>query len=119
MTSDFLCDDGRARGAGTPSAPSLSAFDRMRGVKIEPFLLERSMTRHETHVRYDIAESGILPLSVNDLLDFEPPADRALTLERLLSAPLGYSEARGTEELRTALGAAYSRADADHILVTT
>jgi len=40
-------------------------------VKLEAFLLERWMTRHETHVRYDIAESGILPLSMNDLLDFE------------------------------------------------
>ncbi len=88
-------------------------------MKIEPFLLERWMTRHETHVRYDIAESGILPLSTNDLLDFEPPADRAATLERLLALPLGYSEARGTEELRGRLAATYARGDADHILVTT
>jgi len=91
----------------------------MRGVKIEPFLLERWMTRHETHVAYDIAESGILPLTLNDLLDFEPPGDRALMVERLLSVPLGYSEARGTLELRTALSATYSRGDSDHILVTT
>jgi aspartate/methionine/tyrosine aminotransferase len=77
------------------------------------------MTRHETHVQYDIAESGILPLSTNDLLDFEPVADRAATLERLLALPLGYSEARGTEELRSMLAATYNRGDADHILVTT
>jgi aspartate/methionine/tyrosine aminotransferase len=88
-------------------------------VKIEPFLLERWMTRHETHVRYDIAESGILPLSTNDLLDFEPAETRAATLERLLALPLGYSEARGTEALRTRLAATYARGDADHILVTT
>jgi aspartate/methionine/tyrosine aminotransferase len=88
-------------------------------VKIETFLLERWMTRHETHVRYDIAESGILPLSTNDLLEFEPGADRAATLERLLALPLGYSEARGTEALRTALAETYTRGDADHILVTT
>jgi aspartate/methionine/tyrosine aminotransferase len=88
-------------------------------VKIETFLLERWMTRHETHVRYDIAESGILPLTTNDLLDFEPAADRAATLAALLALPLGYSEARGTEALRTALAATYTRGDADHILVTT
>jgi aspartate/methionine/tyrosine aminotransferase len=88
-------------------------------VKIEPFLLERWMTRHETHVRYDIAESGILPLSTNDLLNFEPAAARAATLARLLDLPLGYSEARGTEALRTQLAATYARGDADHILVTT
>ena len=88
-------------------------------MKIETFLLERWMTRHETHVRYDIAESGILPLSMQDLLDFEPPARRAATLERLLTLPLGYSEARGTESLRTALASTYTRGSAEHILVTT
>jgi aspartate/methionine/tyrosine aminotransferase len=88
-------------------------------VKIEPFLLERWMTRHETQVRYDIAESGILPLTTQDLLDFEPVGERAATLDRLLALPLGYSEARGTEALRTALAATYTRGDADHILVTT
>jgi aspartate/methionine/tyrosine aminotransferase len=88
-------------------------------VKIEPFLLERWMTRHETHVRYDIAESGILPLSVDDLLHFEPPEARAATRDRLLALPLGYSEARGTEALRQQLAATYARGDAEHILVTT
>ncbi len=88
-------------------------------MKIPPFLLERWMTRHETRVQYDIAESGILPLSTNDLLDFEPPAERAATLERLLATPLGYSEACGTRELRDMLAATYTRGDADHILVTT
>ncbi len=88
-------------------------------MKIDPFLLERWMTRHETHVKYDIAESGILPLSANDLLDLLPPAERAAALDRLLALPLGYSEARGTEELRGLLAATYTRGDAEHILVTT
>jgi aspartate/methionine/tyrosine aminotransferase len=88
-------------------------------MKLPSFLLERWMTRHETHVRYDIAESGILPLTTNDLLDFEPPTERAATLERLLALPLGYSEARGTAELRGRLAETYTRGDADHILVTT
>src|SRR5215510_2772779 len=77
------------------------------------------MTRHETHVQYDIAESGILPLTTNDLLDFEPVERRAATLEKLLALPLGYSEARGTEALRGQLAATYSRGDAEHVLVTT
>ncbi len=47
-------------------------------MKIEPFALERWLTRHELHVRYDIAESGILPLTVNDLLNFVPPEERGL-----------------------------------------
>jgi len=96
--------------------PSLRYDSR---VHIEPFLLERWMTRHETHVRYDIAESGILPLSTQDLIDMEPPDVRAGTLARLLALPLGYSEARGTEQLRNMLAATYARGDAEHILVTT
>ena len=77
------------------------------------------MTRHETHVRYDIAESGILPLSTQDLLAFLPPDERAAALNDLLTLPLGYSEARGTEALRQQLADTYTRADADSILVTT
>lgn len=88
-------------------------------MKIAPFLLERWMTRHETHVQFDIAESGILPLTTNDLLDFEPPAERSATLNRLLATPLGYSEACGTIALRSQLAATYTRGDAEHILVTT
>ena len=88
-------------------------------MKIETFLLERWMTRHETHVRYDIAESGILPLSTAELLAFEPPDRRAAVRDALLAIPLGYSEARGTAELREMLAATYARGDADHVLVTT
>lgn len=77
------------------------------------------MTRHETNVQFDIAESGILPLTTNDLLNFEPEGERAAVRDRLLALPLGYSEARGTEALRSALAATYARGDADHILVTT
>jgi aspartate/methionine/tyrosine aminotransferase len=91
----------------------------MSRMRLPPFLLERWMTRHETNVQFDIAESGILPLTTNDLLDFEPPAERAAAIERLLSIPLGYSEARGTAALRKMLADTYSRGDAEHILVTT
>jgi hypothetical protein len=53
-------------------------------MKIEPFLLERWMTAHELSATYDIAESGILPLSLNDLLAFEEPDERKAILEGLL-----------------------------------
>jgi aspartate/methionine/tyrosine aminotransferase len=88
-------------------------------MKIEPFLLERWMTRHETHVKFDIAESGILPLSTHDLLQFEPEDARAATLDALLHLPLGYSEACGTLALRSALAATYTGVSPDQILVTT
>lgn len=88
-------------------------------MKIEDFALERWLTRHELHVKYDIAESGILPLKLNDLLAFESAEDRAASLERLLNLPLGYSEAVGTRELRGMIAATYPNIDPDNILVTT
>ncbi|MGI8486796.1 MAG: aminotransferase class I/II-fold pyridoxal phosphate-dependent enzyme [Thermomicrobiales bacterium] len=88
-------------------------------MKIERFDLERWLTTWELDVDYDIAESGILPLSLNDLYELIG-ADAAADLEcKIRSTPLGYSEARGTEELRTILAKTYERATADDILVTT
>jgi aspartate/methionine/tyrosine aminotransferase len=88
-------------------------------VKIEPFALERWMTTWETQVEFDIAESGILPLTVNDLLDFAGPAERERTLARLLDTRLGYSEAPGSHELRALLAATYRATGPENILVTT
>jgi aspartate/methionine/tyrosine aminotransferase len=85
-------------------------------MKIETFALERWMTRWETVVRYDLAESGIKPMTVDELLTL---AGRDAALERMLGISLGYSEARGTEELRALLAALYRDATPDEILVTT
>ncbi|MBN1657502.1 MAG: aminotransferase class I/II-fold pyridoxal phosphate-dependent enzyme [Anaerolineae bacterium] len=88
-------------------------------MKIEPFALERWMTTYEQHVDYDIAESGILPLRIHDLLCMVPEEEREGTLARLLTLPLGYSEACGTEALRTILADTYAGAAPENILVTT
>jgi aspartate/methionine/tyrosine aminotransferase len=88
-------------------------------VKIETFALERWMTTWETKVEYDIAESGIFPMSTRELLDFEPPAERDQLLSRLLDLRLGYSEACGTHELRSIIAETYENTGPDEILVTT
>ena len=88
-------------------------------MKIEPFVLERWMTAHELSASYDIAESGILPLSTNDLLAFEEPEERQAILEGLLETPLGYSEASGSLELRTTLANTYRDCEPENVLVTT
>jgi aspartate/methionine/tyrosine aminotransferase len=93
--------------------------ERDPAVKIEPFALERWMTAHELSASYDIAESGILPLSTNDLLAFEEPEERQAILEGLLETPLGYSEASGSLELRTTLAGTYRDRGPENILVTT
>jgi aspartate/methionine/tyrosine aminotransferase len=89
------------------------------GISLEPFALERWMTTYETRVSHDIAESGIQPLAVDDLLAFESDADRARIVAELLAMPLGYSEARGSEALRSALAATYQDVSPEAILVTT
>ncbi len=88
-------------------------------MKMEPFALERWMTTWEMQVKYDIAESGILPLRARDLLELLPEGERAKALETLLGLRLGYSEARGSEELRGLLAATYENASGVNILVTT
>lgn len=88
-------------------------------MKIETFALERWMTTWETQVEYDIAESGIYPMSVNELLDMLPSNERDAALTRLLDLRLGYSEAPGSLELRSLLAETYQDTTPDNILVTT
>ncbi|HEX5498047.1 MAG TPA: aminotransferase class I/II-fold pyridoxal phosphate-dependent enzyme, partial [Thermomicrobiales bacterium] len=88
-------------------------------MKIEPFKLERWMTTYETNVRYDIAESGISPMTARELLDLLPAEARDAALAGLLDLPLGYSEARGTEALRAEIANTYRDLSPDDILVTT
>lgn len=88
-------------------------------MKIETFPLERWMTTYEQRVDCDIAESGISPLTVNDVLDLAEPGAREATLARLLDLRLGYSEAPGSLALRSALAELYRATGPDEILVTT
>ena len=88
-------------------------------MRYETFTLERWMTRWELEVDYDIAESGILPMSLADLYELITPDARERLERDLHEMPLGYSEARGTIALRDTLAATYERAAAEDILVTT
>jgi aspartate/methionine/tyrosine aminotransferase len=88
-------------------------------MKLETFALERWMTKYETRVKYDIAESGILPLRIDDLLELVPAAERAGALETLTGLRLGYSEAPGTYELRSLIAETYRDCAPENILVTT
>jgi aspartate/methionine/tyrosine aminotransferase len=85
-------------------------------MRIEPFTLEDWMTRYETQVEFDLAESGIQPLSTIELVTLTGEQDE---FSRILASPLLYSEARGTEELRSLIAALYRDANPDQVLVTT
>jgi aspartate/methionine/tyrosine aminotransferase len=86
-------------------------------MRLTPFALERWMTTYETQVEYDLAESGIHPLTTAELLAFDPEPDRRA--HELLDIPLNYSEARGTHELRARIAATYDGLTPDDILITT
>ena len=87
-------------------------------MKLEPFALERWMTRWELLVEYDICESGILPMSLQDLFAMIGPQNSNELQRDILTSPLVYSEARGTLALRTALADTYRGVSPDDILVT-
>ncbi|HYI24887.1 MAG TPA: aminotransferase class I/II-fold pyridoxal phosphate-dependent enzyme [Thermomicrobiales bacterium] len=88
-------------------------------MRLEPFALERWMTRWELDVDFDICESGILPLSLDALYELFDDDVKASLRQELSSMPLGYSEARGTLALRSALAATHRGVSPDDILVTT
>ncbi len=88
-------------------------------MKIERFELERWMTRWELEVTHDICESGILPMSLDELYSLIGSSSASRLEEAIRTMPLSYSEARGTEELRGLLASTYADATADDILVTT
>lgn len=88
-------------------------------MKIEVFALERWLTTYENQVDFDIAESGIYPLTTRELLEYQAPEDRARSVNRLLDLRLGYSEAPGTRALRSLIAETYAGTSPDEILVTT
>lgn len=81
-------------------------------MQIEPFALERFQSEWEHRVRYNLSESGVLPLSVRELL-----GDDA-ALAAVLDTPLVYTQTNGTPALRASIAARYPGATADHVQVT-
>ena len=78
-----------------------------------PFDLEQWQGVWENRVRFNLAESGVHPLSLSDLLEITATPPEALAEVRL-----GYSQTNGTEALRAAIAALYPGATARNIMVT-
>lgn len=81
-------------------------------MRFEPFAMERLQSIWEHQVAWNVSESGVEPLRVEELALTEP--DR----EELLRQPLAYTQTNGTIELRAHISALYSGATVDHIQVT-
>ncbi|MGB5551812.1 MAG: aminotransferase class I/II-fold pyridoxal phosphate-dependent enzyme, partial [Thermoanaerobaculia bacterium] len=81
-------------------------------MKIEVFEMERMQSTWENVVEYDLSESGVLPVSLGELVEM------GFDLDWALSTPLTYSQGNGTPELREALARLYPGAGVDDIEVT-
>lgn len=81
-------------------------------MQIERFELERWQSVWENKVELNISESGVDPLTVNELV---PDADQ---LRKILDVQQGYPQSNGSEELRSRIAEMYPGAKMDNVLVT-
>jgi hypothetical protein len=81
-------------------------------MKFEPFLLERLQSIWEHKVAWNLAESGVHPLRVEEL------AASADDRHALLRQDLSYTQTNGTQELRTLVAGMYHAATAAHVQIT-
>jgi aspartate/methionine/tyrosine aminotransferase len=81
-------------------------------MKIEEFKMERMQSKFEFQVEYNLSESGVYPLTFEELV----PADK---LDEILKTPLGYLQTNGTTGLREKIAHIYPGAGIENILVTT
>src|SRR5688500_17009977 len=82
-------------------------------VRLEPFLMERWQSTYEHRVRYNLSESGVHPLSVEELLALAGRDPATLAQMRL-----GYGQSNGSDELRHAIAGLYQGATEQNVLVT-
>jgi aspartate/methionine/tyrosine aminotransferase len=80
-------------------------------MKIEPFEMERIQSLWENVVRYNLAESGVHPVSLEELIGDDKE------VRSLLQTELGYSQTNGTRELRQTIASTYEGATEDNIIV--
>jgi len=81
-------------------------------MKIETFEMERMQSTWENLVEYDMSESGIMPLTLNQLVEM------GLDMGPLMDVPLGYSQSNGTPQLKELLTKLYPGAAQENIEVT-
>lgn len=82
-------------------------------IDFQPFIQERVMSKFEQDVDYNLADSGVHPLLLRELL-----AGDADFINTLMDTELNYAHANGIPELRNNIAALYSGAAEDNILVT-
>lgn len=80
---------------------------------IKPFTLERWQSVWENQVGLNLSESGVHPLTVEELVTDKDE------LQRILRQPLGYPQTNGSELLRSRVAELYPGATAQNVLMTS
>ena len=83
-----------------------------RVMRLEPFALERFQSIWEHQVAWNLSESGVEPLRLEELT--RSSEDR----ENLMRQPLAYTQTNGTIELRRLIADMYAGASTHHVQVT-
>jgi aspartate/methionine/tyrosine aminotransferase len=81
-------------------------------MKLEQFAMERMQSTYENLVDFNLSESGVQPMRLDELVDDEA-ARRALMTE-----VLRYTQSNGTVPLRSDIAALYPGASPNHVQVT-
>ena len=81
-------------------------------MQLKPFEMERYQSLWEHVVEYNLSESGVHPMKLNELCLPEQ-------LEEILNTSLGYNQTNGSEELRSQIAVIYPGAQVENVLVTT
>lgn len=85
-------------------------------MKIDNFEIELWMTEHEANYTYNLAESCVASLSIQELLDFCP--NREEVLKHMLDAKLNYGPIVGSKALKNGILKLYDTGSSDNITVT-
>ena len=85
-------------------------------MKIEPFGVELWMNEFENHCEYNLAETCVASLTVDELLDLTGVGDVAMADIR--SMKLTYGAIEGSDRLRTAIAALYETMKPENTVVT-
>ncbi|MDH5441215.1 MAG: aminotransferase class I/II-fold pyridoxal phosphate-dependent enzyme, partial [Candidatus Bathyarchaeota archaeon] len=81
-------------------------------MRIEPFAMERFQSLWENVVEYNLSESGVHPLRLEELASRDE-------LQQLVQTPLGYNQTNGSLELRATVASLYEGGSVENVLVTT
>jgi aspartate/methionine/tyrosine aminotransferase len=79
----------------------------------QPFVMERMMSMFEQDVDYNLSESGVHPITLQELLAGSPTS-----MDDLLATDLNYPHVNGIPELRQNIARLYNGATPDNVLVT-